>query len=451
MDDKFIGKVVALARQAHASCSSAMLNRVRESAERDLQYLRMPNRQTEDYRFTDLASITRRELQVATKPAEAQAVHSAVAQRNLSDDPSASITVVVRDGAVDVEASRLGELPEGVYVGSIAGAPESAIEPLGLSQRLGGTLALMSTATARDVLCIAVPSGVQLQRPIHVIYLTSSMDGGAVAVTAPRVVVSLGTAAAAEIIEDFGAPLSKGPTFVNTVFEAELQEDASLRHSYLQLESPGAAHIKSTVIRQHARSHYELTEACVGGDLARHDVNVDQVGEATDTVMRHFVLAAAGQLHDVHTKLTLKHPEGTASQLHKCIVAAASGRGVFDGNVKVQRAAQRTDAKQLSRNLLLVPKATINVKPNLQIFADDVKCTHGCTVSDLEDRQLFYFRSRGIDNDTARQMLVFSFGREVTQHLKHKRLQERLQAMVNAGLAAGFADSAQADDSTSGH
>ena len=145
--------------------------------------------------------------------------------------------------------------------------------------------------------------------------------------------------------------------------------------------------------------------------------------------MRHFVLAGPGQVHDVHTKLRLQHPRGEATQLHKCIVSAPSGepngcshiikfspphvdracnsnqggtasmvlfnhagRGVFDGNVKVERLAQQTDAKQLSRNLLLVKNATVNVKPNLQIIADDVKCTHGCTVSDLEENQLFYFR-----------------------------------------------------------
>lgn len=445
MEDKFIGKVLDLARQARSETSSATMDAVRQSAEADLQHLRMPNRQTEDYRFTDLASITRRELQVASGAVEASAVQSAMAQRVLSDDPAASILVVVRDGVVDSKSSRLDRLPEGAYIGSIATAPESAIRTLGLSRRVGGTLALMSTAIARDVLCIEIPSGVHIQQPIHVIYLSSSMGSGAVAVTAPYTVVSLGAGATAEIVEDFDAPLMEGPTFVNAVLEADLQEGSSLRHGYVQLESLGTAHIKSTVIRQHARSQYALTEACIGGDLARHDVDVQQVGEATDTVMRHFVLAAAGQLHDVHTRLTLDYPEGTASQLHKCIVAAASGRAVFDGNVKVQRGAQRTDAKQLTRNLLLVPKATVNVKPNLQIVADDVKCTHGCTVSDLEERQLFYFRSRGIDKNTAREMLVFSFGREVTQHLKHKKLQERLQAKVNAALALGFSQVASAD------
>ncbi|GFH10688.1 Fe-S cluster assembly protein SufD, partial [Haematococcus lacustris] len=122
-----------------------------------------------------------------------------------------------------------------------------------------------------------------------------------------------------------------------------------------------------------------------------HDVVVQQGGPRTQTHMNHFVLASSNQLHDLHTKLELNHPEGVAKQLHKCIVASASGRGVFDGNVKVNRRAQRSDAGQLSRNLLLANRATVNVKPNLQIIADDVKCTHGCAVSDLSDEELFYF------------------------------------------------------------
>lgn len=119
-------------------------------------------------------------------------------------------------------------------------------------------------------------------------------------------------------------------------------------------------------------------------------------------------------------------------------MSAPTGRGVFDGNVRVNRLAQKTDAQQLSRNLLLVPRATVNVKPNLQIIADDVKCTHGCTVSDLEEEELFYLRSRGISAETARKLLVYSFGREVVQSLRDAQLQARVEAAVQAGLA-GFA------------
>jgi Fe-S cluster assembly protein SufD len=171
----------------------------------------------------------------------------------------------------------------------------------------------------------------------------------------------------------------------------------------------------------------------------RHDLNIQQKGLATCTKMCHFLLCCDHQLHDLHTSLTLDHPKGTADQLHKCIVSHSTGRGVFDGNVRVNKLAQHTDAGQLSRNLLLVPKATVNVKPNLQIVADDVKCTHGCAVSDLSADEMFYFMSRGIDAATARRALVVSFGAEVVQMLDHKELVERLQSSIRGRLSDSVA------------
>lgn len=163
-------------------------------------------------------------------------------------------------------------------------------------------------------------------------------------------------------------------------------------------------------------------------------MSIKQGGGETSTTMRHFLLCGPGQLHDLHTRLVLDYPEGSANQLHKCIVSDSTGHGVFDGNVQVNKAAQRTDAGQLSRNLLLVPKATVNVQPNLQIIADDVKCTHGCAVSDLSEEELFYFRARGIDAETARQALVYSFGAEVVQLLEHKDLVKRTRQQIETRL-----------------
>lgn len=222
----------------------------------------------------------------------------------------------------------------------------------------------------------------------------------------------------------------------NAVAEFELDDRAQLKHSYVELEDAGAAHMKATLVNQGRESSYTLTETRIGGSLSRHDLSIEQLGEATQSQMRSFLLCGDRQLHDLHSKLRLDHPNGEANQLHKCIVSSASGRGVFDGNVKVNRLAQKTDAQQLSRNLLLVPRAQVNVKPNLQIIADDVKCTHGCTVSDLEEEELFYLRARGISAEVARTMLVYSFGREVVQGLRDDALQGRVEAAVRDTLSA---------------
>ena len=143
---------------------------------------------------------------------------------------------------------------------------------------------------------------------------------------------------------------------------------------------------------------------------------------------------------DLHSSVTLDHEEGTTDQTHKCIVSAATGRGVFDGNVQVNKKAQRTDAGQISRNLLLVPKATVNVKPNLQIVADDVVCTHGCTVSDLEEEELFYIQSRGLSPAVARSLLVAGFGLEIVSKMTGEDLRKRVGELVREAPHGAVAD-----------
>ncbi|KAL8207906.1 hypothetical protein R6Q57_007318 [Mikania cordata] len=155
-------------------------------------------------------------------------------------------------------------------------------------------------------------------------------------------------------------------------------------------------------------STYELVEVSSGGKLSRHNVHVQQVGSDTITGLSTFHLSGCDQTQDLHSKIVLDHPRGFSRQLHKCIVAHSLGQAVFDGNIK-------TDAGQLTRSLILEPRATVNVKPNLQIIADDAKCSHGAAIAicDLEEEQLFYLQARGIDLKTARKALIVSFGAEV--------------------------------------
>lgn len=194
------------------------------------------------------------------------------------------------------------------------------------------------------------------------------------------------------------------------------------------------AHVWTTLVRQATASAYHLVEARVHGGLSRHDASVEQLGPATRTSLRSFLLASGAGVLDLHSAVELDHPGAEVRQLHKCIVAASEARGVFDGRVRVGRRAQRTDAGQLSRSLLLAPRATVHAKPNLQIIADDVTCTHGATVSDLEPEQLFYLGARGLGPRDARRLLVNSFGAEVVRELGDARLQARVDAAVRAAL-----------------
>ncbi|KFM23080.1 Protein ABCI7, chloroplastic [Auxenochlorella protothecoides] len=313
-------------------------------------------------------------------------------------------------------------LPPGVFVGASHDAPADVLAfSLGMqSGQRGGAFAALNAASAAGVLVVHVPAGVTLAAPVHVVHLSSpgggvgDRDPGAVPMSSPRTLVVLEEGAAAGLVE--------------------LDDRAALSHAYVATDVAGASHTKATFVHQGAESSYSLTEARLGGALTRHDLSIVQLGAATQTRLASFLLASQAQLHDLHSKLTLDHPAGQADQLHKCIVADGRSRGVFDGNVRVNRGAQQTDAAQISRNLLLAPRATVNVKPNLQIVADDVKCTHGAAISDLEEDQLFYLSSRGIDATAARRILVDSFGREVVQRLGDAALQGRIDAAVKKAL-----------------
>lgn len=230
----------------------------------------------------------------------------------------------------------------------------------------GGPFAVLNGASALDALCVVVSDNTELEAPVHVVYVsTTSAAAPGVPASAPRLYVAAGKGAKLRVIEEFlsvsvggdgGGEGADAPLLTNAVAELHLAEGATVDLGYVQRECAGAYHMRSTLVAQAERSRFSLSEARLGGQLSRHDVVVEQTGPETRTEMAAFLLCGERQLHDLHSKLRLSHPRGEADQLHKCIVTDATGRGVFDGNVRVEREAQKTDAQQLSRNLLLVPK-----------------------------------------------------------------------------------------------
>ena len=408
--------------------------------------MRMPTTKNEEYRFTDITPLLQTSLHSA--PAvDDQTIGAAIASRSFKTDLAADIVVV--DGVVSMERSKLSSLPQGVFVGPVAEAPRDVLSlALGSQTRSrGGPFATLNGALCQDAVVIHVPPDVEIENPVRILYLsTPSAEKGTASIAAPRILLVAEERSRLTVVEEFGPSTSaddlgegRGGVYATLpVAEIELDDAACLEHHYVVMDAPGAIHFKSTLVNQSTSSNYSLVEARLGGSLTRHDVGIEQLGADTETTMRSFILSGESELHDLHSKLRLNHPRGLAEQLHKCIASHPTSRGVFDGNVRVNRAAQRTDAQQLSRNLLLVPRATVNVKPNLQIIADDVKCTHGCTVSDLSEDELFYLRARGIDEATAREMLVYSFGREIVAGLKDELLLDRVEKSIRHTLASSF-------------
>ncbi|KAB5573903.1 hypothetical protein DKX38_001097 [Salix brachista] len=433
--------VLQLAETLEDSLSpSVSLQKLRDSSSESLLSTSWPSRKDEPFRFTDTSFIRHSQIIPIIKPPQLDYSPSINGDTLLPN-------LVIADGFVLNSMSNLSNLPDGVYVGSLLSdssdrIAERVLEFVG-DFEWGDLFWSINGLGAHDMTVVYVPAGVKVENPIHLKYV--SVEGGEegsrkLPVSNPRVFVIVEEGGEVGIIEEFVSKEGNDDKYywANPVLEVVIGKGAKVRHSYVQRQSLNSAHIKWTAVRQEAASTYELVEVSTGGKLSRHNLHVQQLGPDTATELSTFHLSVGDQTQDLHSRLILDHPRGHSQQLHKCIVAHSQGQAVFDGNVKVNRYAQQTDAGQLTRSLLLEPRATVNVKPNLQIIADDVKCSHGAAISDLEETQLFYFLARGIDLETARKALVFSFGAEVIERLPNSFMQKQVESHVKGLLSSTF-------------
>ncbi|MQL90908.1 hypothetical protein Taro_023507 [Colocasia esculenta] len=417
------------------------LQRLRDASSQSLLSRSWPSLKDEPFRFTDTSFLRQSRILPASGPS--------IDLPPFAAGSASPHLLAVVDGLVVPSLSRFSSLPQGVCVGGVSDAPsgpvsERVLEVLALGDAFQGRDLFwdINGAGAPDLAVVYVPSGVRMvEEPLVVRFVSlESADAGSnsLFVSNPRMVVVVEKGAEVAIVEEhLGAEGSDGKCYwANSVMEIVVGEGAKVFHSYVQQQSSNAAHIKWTFTRQESSSTYELIEISTGARLSRHNLHIQQMGPDTTTELSSFHISQTNQTHDLHSKLVLDHPRGYSRQLHKCIVTHSSGHSVFDGNIKVNRYAQQTDAGQLTRSLLLAPRATVNVKPNLQIIADDVKCSHGAAISDLEEDQLFYFRARGIDSETARDALIFSFGAEVLARLPFEPIRKKVASHIRDLLAA---------------
>ncbi|PKI46899.1 hypothetical protein CRG98_032710 [Punica granatum] len=421
-----------------SSLQFSPLQKIRDTSSETLLSTHWPSLKDEPFRFTDTSFIKNSDIYPTSQPPQSL--------DSLKIIPS-ELGLTIVDGHIVDSLSNLGSLPDGVYVGSLLNAPLSESDsdksiPKKVNELVGefdwGDLfwSINGLGTP-DLAVIYVPAGCRVEEPIHLRYYSAeggNEGSGKLPVSNPRVFVLVEEGGEVSVVEEFCSGDGDKCYWANPVLEVVIGEGARFRHSYVQSQSTRAAHIKWTSVRQESASSYQLVEISTGGRLSRHNLHIQQLGPETETEISTLHLSVSKQTQDLHSILVLDHPRGYSRQLHKCIVAHSEGQAVFDGTVQVNRYAQQTDAGQLTRSLLLEPRATVNVKPNLQIIADDVKCSHGAAISDLEESQLFYFQARGIDLETARKALVFSFGAEVIAQLPHPSIRKKIETQIKGML-----------------
>jgi Fe-S cluster assembly protein SufD len=261
--------------------------------------------------------------------------------------------------------------------------------------------------------------------PIHLVFVASSSDG---MVAHPRNIIVAGRHAQATIIESYVAADERA-YFTNAVTEVILGDGARVTHYKVQSESTSAFHVGTIQARQARSSYYESFCFTTGGDLSRTNVYTVLEGDSAECVLNGLYLADGTQHTDHQTYVEHIAPNCPSHELYKGILDGRS-HGVFNGKVYVHPEAQKTDGKQSNNNLLLSDHARVDTKPQLEIFADDVKCTHGATVGRLDETALFYLRSRGLSNTVARKLLTYAFAADVLERLRLAPLREALEARV---------------------
>ena len=413
---------------------SEALARTREEALHRFLSLGFPTTREEEWRFTSVAPIAERTFTLAASPsADAAAVD--VAPFRLAGALAAELVFV--NGRYVPALSRQSAL-RGSRVESLASslaasdeAIESHLARIAPFERY--PFVALNTAFLDDGAYVRVPDGAILQEPVHLLFVATNPTDGASIMLHPRVLVELGVNSQAAIVETYAGPACVA-YFTNTVTEIVLGENAVLDHYKLQYEGLEASHVGATHVRAQRSATYASHAVSLGGALARNEVVAVLNGEGVECTLNGLYAADAQRLVDNHTTIDHAQPHCSSREIYKGILANRA-RGVFNGKIIVRPDAQKTDAKQINRALLLSEDAQINTKPQLEIFANDVKCTHGAAVGQLDEEALFYLRSRGLSDAAARQLLIHAFAADVLNRLPLELIRAGVEGRLECQLA----------------
>lgn len=400
------------------------LGEMRSRAEALLNEQAFPSTRDEDWCFTDLSAMLSLEFAVA---GEAAVEEAAIADLRLPETAGAQIVVV--NGRVSLSLSQLENLPPEAVIGSLRSRPE-LVSKLGerLAQASGNheVFTALNTVGFQDAVVVWLPRNVVVETPLQIIYISKLQ--GSPAIVQPRSLVVAESGSALTLIEDFWGDASDSQ-FTNAVTELWLDANAQVNHSRIQREGTGTFHIGKTVVTQARDSQYLGIAVDFGARLARHNWEIYQTGEQTTAKLYGLGAIANTQHADTHSLVALSHPHGTVEQEHKAIVDGKA-HSVFNGRMAVAQKAQLTSASQLNRNLLLSDKARVDTKPQLEIVADNVKCAHGATVSQLQADEIFYLQSRGISAAQAQRLLIYGFAMEMLEKIPVESLRSRLAETI---------------------
>ena len=386
-----------------------------------------PNTKNEEWKYTDVSEVSRKRLAVSSKlePSALTGKLSSCVSELLGEIENENRVVFV-DGVLSNELTVLSGLPDEARVLSFAASFDDEFFRTNIANSVKfdfNGFAALNTAFTNNGVFIHIGKNTKVAAPIHIVFI-----GERETANFPRVLFFGETGSEAEVVEHY-TRIREAEYLTNAVVEVNLADNAKLTHTRIQRESHKAFHIVTSQANLNRTSVYDNTNITLGAKLSRHDVNLSFSGEGAQAWVDGLYLVEDGQHMDTHSRIDHREKHCSSHQNYKGILDGKS-RAVFNGKVFVHKNASGTDANQSNKNLLLSNEARVDTKPQLEIFNDDVKCAHGATVGQLEEEELFYLLSRGLNDDLARNLLTYGFAEEIINKIEIPSIKKQLDKAV---------------------
>ncbi|HEX8916139.1 MAG TPA: Fe-S cluster assembly protein SufD [Humisphaera sp.] len=415
-----------------AAAAPAWLTDLRKAGMARFAEAGFPTTKQEEWRFTNVAPIARTEFRLAG-PEDDTGAAEAVEQYTFRGEAAAELVFV--NGHFRPDLSDRGRLPAGATLTSLAEAVathEDVVRPhLGRHADVNANpFVALNTGFVRDGAFLHLRKGVAVEGPVHLLFVTTGAgEGSAPIVSHPRVLVVADANSEVTLVKSFvGTP---GAHWCNPVTEVYCGPGARVDHYKLEHDSADAFHVSTLQVKLDRDASFVSHSATIGGRLTRNDHNVVLGGQGASTTLNGLVILSGNDHCDNHTLLDHAAPNCPSHELFKHVLDGKS-MAVFKGKILVRNPAQKTDSKQTSKSLLLSDLATMEAMPSLEIYADDVKCTHGSTTGPVDEDQVFYLRSRGVNYEAARHLLTYAFAADVTRRIKVAPVRQRLESFMAA-------------------
>jgi Fe-S cluster assembly protein SufD len=389
-----------------------------------------PTTKEEAWRFTDIKPITSQVFNLSKKIEVGDSLKLQISERLFKNWQGLQLVFI--DGQYQGELSLVDKnLPENVVISDFKSLPKenqnrltSIIEKS--PAKIDNAFTAMNSAFLHEGAWIEIPDNLNEKINIHILHFSTALVKNSVSL--PRIYVKVGKNSSSYLIEShFG--VDDQTYFSNIVADIELAENARLNHCKIQAESQSSFHMAHTYVHQSKHSEYQSCLFMSGAAIVRNNIHVILEGEQCETGLDGLYLGHKNQLMDNQTYIDHAQPHCHSREVYRGILADRA-HGIFSGKIMVRPDAQKTDAEQSNSGLLLSEEAKIDTKPQLEIYADDVKCTHGATVGQLDEEAMFYLQSRGIGQQKARNMLIYAFAEEIVENITDEQVKDTIEKLI---------------------